>query len=155
MVNHAELLRLQTNRTRLALGANALGPLRMPRWTVTLYAIIRLTERRHVRALHLRFVCCGIDLAKVRVEREVLDLLVREVLCVVRLERHTVVAHSPGAMLAHSLVFGSLNLAISLIEQIVEWGLLHYIPWIGNIEVWRCGLGTDRHCLSLRNWGSV
>lgn len=84
-----------------------------------------------------------------------LDLLFGEVLGIVRLERHTVVAHSPGAMLAHSLVFGSLNLAISLIEQIVEWGLLYYIPWIGNIESCGRGLGTDRRCLSLRNWGSV
>lgn len=155
MVNHAELLRLQTNRTGLTLGANALGPLRMPRRTVSLYAIVRLTERRHVRTLHLRFVGCGIDLAKVRVERKVLDLLFREVLGVVRLERHTVVAHSPWAMLAHSLVFGPSNLAISLIEQIIEWGLLDYIPWIGNIEGWGCGLGTDRHCLFLNNRSSI
>lgn len=69
-------------------------------------------------------------------EGEMLDLLFREVLGVVRLQRHTVVAHSPRAMLAHPLVFGSLDLAIFLIEEIVEWGLLYHIPRIGNIEGW-------------------
>jgi hypothetical protein len=52
-------------------------------------------------------------------EREVLDLLLCEVLGVVRLQRHTVVAHSSWAMLAHPLIFVSLDLAIFLIEEIV------------------------------------
>lgn len=58
-------------------------------------------------------------------------------------------------MLAHPLVLGALDLAIFLIEEIVQWGLLDHVPRIWNIECWRGRLDADRDGLFLRNWSSI
>jgi hypothetical protein len=58
-------------------------------------------------------------------------------------------------MLAHPLIFVALDLAIFLIEEIIQRGLLDHVPRIWNIECRRGRLDADRHGLFLRNWSSI
>jgi hypothetical protein len=66
---------------------------------------IRLGKRRYERTSQFGFICGRVNFAKIRVEGEVFDAVLREVAGIVWLEGHTVVAHSLGAMTTHRVQF--------------------------------------------------
>lgn len=54
-------------------------------------------------------------------EGEMLDLFLREIFRGVGFQRHAIVTHALGSMSAHILVPLTSDLAILLVELVVEW----------------------------------
>lgn len=69
-------------------------------------------------------------------ERQVLDLLLGEILGIVRLEGHAVIAHAFRPMIAHLHVPIAFDLSILLVQRIVQRCLLHHIPGVLNRRRW-------------------
>jgi len=114
VVHHAERLRLEGNRAGLAFCADTLGPLRMTRRAVPLDAVVRLDERRDEGTTKLGLVGGRVDLAHIRMNRHVLDLLLLQVLRVKWVQGCAVVAHALRPVPAHGAPL-SWNLAIELV----------------------------------------
>lgn len=131
MVDHAEWLRVQRDGAGLALRADALGPLGMPRRAVALDSVKGLRQRRDVGAAQLGLVGGRVDFAQMRVEGGVFDLLVGEVGGVKGVERLAVVAHALGAVAAHFVVAPAGDLAVQAVEAVVEGVLLDNLPGPG------------------------
>lgn len=83
-----------------------------------------------------------------------LDLLFGHIFRIVWFERHAVVTHASGAMLAHLVIHIPLDLAIFLVQQVIQWGLLHHVPRVLDCGGRGC-LGADRNGLLLGNWSTV
>ncbi len=62
--------------------------------------------------------------------RQVFDLLLGQVTCVERVERLAVFAHALGAVAAHLRIELSRDLAVELVEPIVQGRLLYNLPWV-------------------------
>lgn len=88
-------------------------------------------------------------------EGEVLDLLLGQILRVVGFQGHAVVTHASRPMFAHPQILTALNLAILLVQQVVERRLLHHIPWILDVDSGRSRLGTEGNCRFLRDRGAI
>lgn len=144
MVDHAEFLRLQTDSTRLALCANPFRPLRVSRRTIPSYPIEWLVEWWHKGALQLWLVRRSVDLAHIRVERQVLDLLFREVFRIVGFKGHAIVTHAFRPMCTHLRVTVTRDLAVLFVQPVIERGLLDNLPGILD-----CGLRTESDGLIL------
>ena len=136
MVDHAEFLWLQADRTGLALCAYTFRPLRVARRTIPSYPVKGFVERRHKRALQLRLVRRSVDLAQIRVEGKVLDLLFGEVFRIVRLEGHAIVAHAFRSMCAHLRITVTRNLPILFVQHVIERGLLDNFPRVLDCSLW-------------------
>jgi hypothetical protein len=57
-------------------------------------------------------------------------------------------------MLAHLVIHIPLDLAIFLVQQVIQWGLLHHVPRVLDCGGRGC-LGADRNGLLLGNWSTV
>lgn len=62
--------------------------------------------------------------------RLVFDLLLGKVLGVVWFEGHAVIAHALGTVSAHLGIFWSVDLAILLVQCVVQRRLLDRLPWV-------------------------
>ena len=67
-----------------------------------------------------------------------LDLLLFQVVFAVRFDGHAVIAHAFGSMPAHLLVFLAMDLAILLIQPVVQRHLLDGFP--GVLDEARCAV---------------
>lgn len=83
-------------------------------------AIVGFIERGHERAFELRFVGGGVEFSEVRVEGEMFDLLLSQVFGVIWLERHAIVTHALGTMSTHLHIAGPMDLAVLLVQRIIE-----------------------------------
>lgn len=128
MVDHAVGLALQRNRRRLALGAHPGRPRRvLARGTRRLDLVLGLFQRRHKRRRRRR-VGRNVLLAQVRMEREMLDVVLGMVPRVVRLERHAVVTHALVAVPAELGVARARNRAGLLFPENVHRILHDALP---------------------------
>lgn len=91
-------------------------------------AVIGFGERGHVGGGGFGFVLALVEFAEVGVVGEVLNFALGEVAGVERLQWRAVVAHAFGPVPAHLVVACTRDLAVFLIEAVVEWELTHGVP---------------------------